>query len=102
MFVAKQMMKIQLSLDKLIPPAQRFIVTWFIGTTGLTMSYYFINLAKEFYIFKVYIIFQVGKGLSERQGRKNIKAYQEDFYYIVFKCKLTIFPERTHSVFQFE
>lgn len=33
---------------------------------------------------------------------KNITVVQEDFYYIAFKIKLIVFPERIHSIFQFE
>lgn len=37
-----------------------------------------------------------------KDSRKNIKACQGDFYYIAFNCKLIVFPERIHSIFQFE
>lgn len=52
MFVAKHMVKIQLSFDQLAPPTQGFIVPWFMGTAGLTMPYYFTSLAKGFYFLK--------------------------------------------------
>lgn len=94
MFVAKWVIKI------LLPFGPKIMIHWFIWTTGLTMPHCATSLTKWLCFLKKKEYFKLEKvHLKDRVKQKSIKAYQGGFYYITFKCKLTILPRKNSFCF---